>query len=104
MTQLIEAPWTQSQVDSLNGYQQGPFASYRCEDNTCAGVLVQFSIDSLVRSHIWGKPIGTVVELREPAVLVATLDGFVCPACGCTQKWAYEAATDWSWRQYQENK
>lgn len=69
--QLVQAPWTTSQVDNLNAYQAaGYFHPFTC---------------------------GRRNEHREdPGVLVATVDGWHCPADGCSyaQSWAHGFMTD----------
>jgi len=64
--QLLQAPWTAAQVDNLNAYQAaGYFHPFTC---------------------------GRRDEHRDnPGVLVATVDGWHCPADGCpyVQTWAH---------------
>lgn len=63
--EYVRPPWTQEQVDALNGYQQaGQFHPF-----TCGG------------EHDHGHHVD----------LLATEDGWVCPeGCGYTQGWAHE--------------
>lgn len=68
MTDRIEAPWTPEQVDALNDFQTQrlghPF--------TCA--------DRMDGTH--------PERFGDFGVLVATTDGWVCPDCPYTQRWA----------------
>lgn len=71
------APWTPDQVASLNGYQKsGVFHEYTCGNDLCPGVSGQ------------------------KAVLVATPDGWRCPACIYTQAWAMDMMADGTWRDF----
>lgn len=68
MSDTVEAPFTEDQVDSLNGFQvAGLFHPFTCGGASCRDDLV------------------------------ATVDGWVCPSCGNTQKWANRFMADWSW-------
>lgn len=68
----VEAPWTQEQVDSLNGYQQ-------------AGCFHPFTGER--------KANGDQVDL------IATPEGWVEVAGGpVVQTWAYRAMTDGAWK------
>jgi hypothetical protein len=65
----IDAPWTQEEVDALNRYQQErwmhPF--------TCG------SGRRTDKDHLDGE-----------GILLATLDGWICPFCDYRQNWAHE--------------
>lgn len=76
MSGQVTAPFTNEQVENLNGYQRsGVFHEFTCGNDFCLGV----------DGH--------------KAVLVATNDGWECPAgCGYTQDWAHEAMADGRWR------
>jgi hypothetical protein len=66
MSEIIEAPWTDEQIANLNASQQsGRFHSFTCG----------------LRDQHRGNP----------GVLVATMDGWSCPASGCDyrQDWAH---------------
>ena len=61
---MIEAPWTDEQVDKLNRYQQlGNFHEFTC-----------------LNSH------GDLSR-----TLIATRDGWICPNCDYKQTWAHSA-------------
>ena len=66
---VLLKPWTQEQVAALNRYQQGrwmhPF--------TCG------SGNRTDAAHLDGE-----------GILVATLDGWICPYCDYRQDWAHE--------------
>lgn len=69
---MIQAPWTQGQVNALNAYQlrndRHPF--------TCANQGRQdHAVSALAGQH---------------TVLIATPEGWVCPACDYTQDWAHD--------------
>jgi len=68
-------PWSDEQIRSLMDYQHlGFFHPFTC---------------------------GTKEKHNHPdddAVLVATRDGWVCPCCDYTQKWAHDFMMDGSWR------
>jgi hypothetical protein len=80
MSEIVHAPFTSSQISSLNGYQESgaghPF--------TCSG---------------GGGPHSD--RLGRPAVLVAGQGGWRCPVTGCThhQGWAPVFMADGSWRE-----
>lgn len=71
----VLAPFSETQVESLNGYQKSgvghPF--------TCA-----YRGDG---SHPYN------------AVLIATEDGWICPHCPYTQNWAHTEMTDNAWKE-----
>ena len=64
------APWSDEQVEALNDYQQAgwmhPFTCGRCRDADTR----------------WPSP--------DQHLLVATNDGWTCPACDYTQDWAHD--------------
>jgi hypothetical protein len=69
---IIEAPWSPGQIDSLNAYQEsGRLHPFTCRDDMC--------------------------RVRDRSPLVATRDGWTHP-CGYTQRWALRFMTDWAWR------
>ncbi|MCL4525558.1 MAG: hypothetical protein M1492_03490 [Gammaproteobacteria bacterium] len=67
---LIEAPWTAEQVETLNRLQRGEIFGhpYTCPNRT------------IMPHHNSGHDTGC---------LLATKDGWVCLDCGYTQDWAY---------------
>ena len=68
MAEVVRAPWTQDQVDSLNTYQaSGAFHPYTCGRSG---------------EH----------------VLVATAGGWRCLEDDYQQDWAHAFTADWSWR------
>lgn len=79
-TSKVVAPFTPEQVRSLTAYQQsGAFHEFTCGNDSCRA------------------------RLRERAVLVATREGWHCPAlCGYKQNWAHTAMADWSWKRWQD--
>lgn len=63
------APWTQEQVDALNRFQQrGDFHPFTCGSGRRTD-----------ECHADGE-----------GVLLATTEGWVCPFCSYTQRWAHE--------------
>lgn len=78
----IEAPFTDSQVQSLNQYQPSgvmhPFTCGRCRDE----------LGTEVDGHFTDR------------MLVATLAGWICPTCDNTQSWAWQFMADWSWEEF----
>ncbi len=72
MTDPSIAPWTESEMASLNAYHaSGVMNPFTCENddaNYCASVLV------------------------------ATPAGWICPDCDYTQNWAAEWMANWGWR------
>ncbi len=75
MNKLIYPPWTQDQVDALNRHQN--------DDNfhpmTCGGDRHDDAHRKRASEHD-----------EEHGQLLATPDGWICPACGYTQGWAHE--------------
>lgn len=76
MSQILETPWTDDQVISLNAYQH-------CE---------------------WHHPFtcGEREPDNTPHVLVATNEGWHCPKCMArgkkyAQNWCHAFMADWSW-------
>jgi len=62
MNRIIEIPWNDAEVLALNAYQQNPtFHPYTCGN-----------------------------EHEGTKILIATNDGWVCPECDYTQKWAWK--------------
>jgi hypothetical protein len=82
----VTAPFTASQVESLNAYQRsGVFHEFTCQ-----------------RHHACGKPAFGGGECVAPVAvpLLATEAGWVCPhGDGYTQLWAHGFMADWSWKQ-----
>lgn len=79
MSDKVEAPFTDSQVQSLNLYQisgvMHPFTCGRCRDH-----------------------LGTDVDGHHAErILVATLAGWICPTCDYTQNWAWDWMANWAW-------
>ena len=70
MMLTVNAPWTNEQVKVLNQSQQRtdlhPFTCPNRGDGK--------------HGWLWG----------DHGTLIATPDGWICPACGYTQNWAYE--------------
>jgi hypothetical protein len=72
----ITAPWTLQQVDALNGYQRaGRFHPFTCGGDRGDYNHVLYSVQH-------GE--------SETGLLVATTQGWICPACSYTQNWAHE--------------
>lgn len=72
----VTAPFSSSQVESLNAYQtSGVFHEFTCPHN-----------------HGYG-----------PTILVATLGGWLCANARCSyvQNWAHGLMADWSWKQWE---
>jgi hypothetical protein len=69
MTDLTNAPFTKKEVKSLNGYQM-------------SGVGHPFTCGN-----------------NSKHILVATRNGWVCPKCDYSQKWAHKFMADGSWEQ-----
>ncbi len=75
-------PWNEEQVQNLNDWQAYPhFHPFTCPERS------------------------TPVHKRDPAardhgMLVATRNGWECPACGYTQEWAHPSMTSGEWRQW----
>lgn len=68
--EIREAPFTEEEVESLNGYQESGYGHpFTCGNNS---------------DHI----------------LVATREGWVCPECDYTQRWAHKFMTDNSWKTF----
>lgn len=66
---LIVAPFSESEVASINGFQQcGAFHPFTCGTASC------------------------------PGVLIAAADGWKCPLCDYHQDWAHGFMADSSWR------
>jgi len=82
MSEIVTAPWSADQIDSLNGYQH----SIAGHPFTCSG---------------GGGPHSD--RPARPAVLVAAEDGWHCPVGSCEhhQNWAHAWMADGSWRQAQ---
>ncbi len=70
----IIAPWTPEQVERLNAYQRdGRYHAY-----TCGGERGDKAHTAYATEH--GEDNGQ---------LIATTDGWKCPVCKYTQKWAH---------------
>lgn len=68
--------FTPEEVESLNAYQRaGVFHPFTCGGNRTD------------EAHLDGE-----------GILLATVDGWVCPYCDYTQDWAHPEMTDGSWR------
>lgn len=67
---VVKAPFTPDQLNSLNGYQASGFV----HEFTCGG------------------------DINCRAALVAKESGWVCPKCGYIQDWAHGFMADWSWK------
>jgi ribosomal protein S27AE len=72
----IEAPFTEDQVKSLNGYQKSGY----CHPFTCGN-------DKCPKPRF------------EHSILVAKSDGWHCPRCAYTQTWAHKFMADGSWKE-----
>ena len=68
--------FTEEQVKSLNEYQKNGFM----HPFTCGGRRTD-------EKHLDGE-----------GLLVATVDGWICPYCDYTQDWAHGFMMDWSWK------
>jgi len=79
MADLVTAPWTAEQVESLNGFQR-------------SGVMHPFTCSGGGGPHS---------ERIDGAVLVATESGWRCPVPDCThqQDWAHPWMANGTWRQ-----
>jgi hypothetical protein len=78
---LLNAPWNEDQVQSLNKFQEaGCFHPF-----TCGGVVVI-------------KDKGPPYREDCRCDLVATTEGWKCPNCSYTQDWCHEFMADWSWK------
>jgi hypothetical protein len=81
MNESCKVPWDESQIASLNGYQQcGYHHPFTCGEREPDG------------SH---------------HVLRATRDGWYCPICAAAgkpyaQDWCHEFMADWSWKRSRE--
>ncbi len=73
----VKAPFTPEQVDALNEYQKG----HRFHPFTCGSGRRTDDAHSKVKREMGLSDWGT---------LVATPDGWICPACDYTQDWAHE--------------
>lgn len=74
--EMTETPWTQDQVESLNGYQErGMMHPFTCGSDEC-------------RAATGGAP------------LLATPSGWVCRHCTYRQYWAHPWMADWSWAEW----
>jgi hypothetical protein len=88
-TDHIYAPFTAEQVTTLNHYQHSghfhPFTCGRCRDKLGTGA--------------W--PHQPYQGPHDDRLLVATLNGWICPTCDYTQDWAHAfmAAADAPWMQ-----
>jgi hypothetical protein len=76
MSRILETPWNDDQVMSLNAYQ----ACEWCHPFTC----------------------GERDPDAEPHILVATREGWYCPKCVAkgeeyVQTWCHAFMADWSW-------
>lgn len=73
----IEAPFTDEQVESLNGYQMsGAFHPFTC---------------TWCRDH---RDVGS----NDDCLLVATRSGWICPTCTHHQTWAWVWMGDNEWK------
>ncbi len=71
----ILPPWDQATVDALNRYQRaGNFHPFTCGNER-----------SDERHHVYARTNGD----PDLGLLVATPEGWICPACDYTQKWAH---------------
>lgn len=70
---MVKAPWTPEQVEILNRFQKLDFV----HPFTCG------SGDRTDERH-----------LDNEGVLVATVDGWICPYCTFTQAWAHDFMMD----------
>lgn len=78
MAGRIEAPFDEAQVAALNAWQADPMRHpFTCgNDRSDAAHAVQAAAAG-----------------SEPGLLVATADGWRCPACGYAQGWAHSFMT-----------
>lgn len=114
MSEVVKAPWTQEQVDALNAFQTAglvhPFTCGYCrdrygtrfvrEDNGDHRPLSEDEenlltdwISRLVKEEIGFDEFTSNVPVQveiDDHILVATMDGWICPTCDYTQDWAHE--------------
>jgi hypothetical protein len=76
---MIEAPWTEEQVKSLNEYQRAAWM----HPFTCANRGQGF--------HPWRR--------GDRGVLTATVNGWICDDCDYTQNWAHDFMFEDGWKQ-----
>ena len=89
---IINTPFTEEQVESLNAYQtSGVFHEYTCGNDDCPGKS----------RYVEGRPgFAEIVRgLSTGDILVATTEGWACPSCNYTQDWALTFMGDWSWKE-----
>ena len=97
----IEAPWSDEQVRSLNGFQRsGVMHPFTCPRSH--RTVVDDQPDD--RGHLWRDADGDDDPYPfcfDHVRLVADVDGWWCPAqtCNYTQPWAWEFMADGSWRE-----
>lgn len=87
---MVQAPWTDDQVSSLNCYQLcGPMHPFTCPN----------------RGDGRHRPIqlsgGGEADL---GALLATAAGWRCLTCDYTQDWAWTPMADWSWRRWERRQ
>lgn len=73
----VTAPWTDEQVAALNEFQR----LRRFHPFTCGSGNRSDAAHLAARDHL---------GLRDNGALVATREGWICPACDYTQDWAHE--------------
>lgn len=91
---VVNAPFTEEQVRSLNQYQfSGVFHPFTCANPECTA-----------HRHIghWigedGEPMSDKAsEITESIYLVATPDSWICGGCGYKQHWAWRWMADFEW-------
>ena len=69
----IDAPFSPDQVQRLNEWRAAPGV----HPFTCAN-----------------RGDGDHRRTTDLGVLVATVDGWICPDCSCTQRWAHQSMTE----------
>lgn len=73
MSGVIEAPFTDEQVKSIDAFQKNKYMpKFTCGNDSC--------------NHV---------------ALTVTKDGFSCPQCyNWSQNWCHDFMADWSWRMF----
>ena len=67
----MKAPFTEEQINSLNGFQkEAKWHPFTCGTDKCG------------------------------ADLIAVKEGWICPRCDYTQDWAHDSMADDSWRKH----
>lgn len=90
MDRIVKASFSLDQVASLNAYQQAQevhaFTCQRCREADMETLQARYP----EHPEMW--------VLDNPHLLVASVNGWVCPNCCYHQDWAHAFMADWSWR------